>query len=94
MRIRWSVQSIRQLASIEAYIARDNPDAAARVAAEIVNAVYRLTQFPMIGRAGRIADSRELVIPGLPYIVAYRILDEVIDISRVLHTSRKWPEKL
>lgn len=38
-------------------------------------------------------EIRELVIPRLPYIVAYRIRGEVIEVVRVLHTSRMWPER-
>ena len=94
MRLRWSGRAIKQLVSIEAYIAKDKPNAAIQVAAEIVAATSRLAHFPMLGRAGRIKASRELIIPGLPYIVAYRVLDDVVDVSQVLHTSRKWPEKL
>jgi toxin ParE1/3/4 len=47
-----------------------------------------------MGRRGRIAGSRELIVPNLPYIVAYRVVGDVIDISSIVHTSRKWPEKL
>jgi addiction module RelE/StbE family toxin len=92
MRLRWSLPAITQLYSIRAYIAKDNPDAASRVAAAIVNATDRLEQFPFLGRAGRTTGWRELVVPGLPYIVGYRIVDDVVDIASVLHTSRKWPE--
>jgi hypothetical protein len=35
-----------------------------------------------------------LVIPGLPYTIPYRVVDDVIQIASVIHTSRKWPEKL
>jgi addiction module RelE/StbE family toxin len=94
MRLRWSTRAIKHLASIEAYIAKDKPDAAVHVVAEIVRAASTLSQFPMLGRQGRIKGSRELIVPGLPYIVAYRVLGDVIDVSQVLHTSRKWPEKL
>jgi addiction module RelE/StbE family toxin len=94
MRLRWSGRAIGHLASIEAYIAKDKPDAAIRVVAEIVEAASRLAQFATLGRSGRISGSRELIVPGLPYIIAYRIVGDVIDISSVIHTSRKWPEKL
>ena len=30
------------------------------------------------GRPGRIANTRELVIPELPYLVGYRVKEEVI----------------
>jgi toxin ParE1/3/4 len=94
MKLRWSKRAIRRLASIHDYIAKDSPTAAARVAAAIVEAALRLEKFPYIGRPGRIEGTRELVIPGLPYIIPYRVVDKVIQIASVIHASRKWPEKL
>jgi toxin ParE1/3/4 len=94
VKLRWSRRAIRRLTSIHDYIAKDSPDAAARVAAVIVDSALRLQKFPHIGRPGRIEGTRELVIPGLPYIIPYRIADNEIQIATVIHTSRKWPEKL
>jgi toxin ParE1/3/4 len=94
MKLRWSRRAIRRLASIHDYISNDSPDAAARVAAAIVHAALRLEQFPLSGREGRIEGTRELVVPGLPYVLPYRVVDDVIQIASVIHTSRKWPEKL
>jgi toxin ParE1/3/4 len=94
MRVRWSLPAIHQLIAIRDYIASDNPAAANRVATDIMNAVDRLGTFPRMGRQGRNATFRELVISGWPYIVVYRIIDDVIDVSSVIHTSRQWPEEL
>ncbi|MFZ0395816.1 MAG: type II toxin-antitoxin system RelE/ParE family toxin [Terracidiphilus sp.] len=94
MKLRWSKRAIRRLASIHHYIAKDSPEAAARVAAAVVEAALRLEEYPLMGRVGRIEGTRELVVSGLPYILPYRIVDEVIQIASVIHTSRKWPEKL
>jgi toxin ParE1/3/4 len=94
MKIRWTKRAIRSLASIHAYISKDNPAAPARVASALVDATDRLVQFPQSGRLGRIEETRELVIPGLPYIILYRVVDDVILILAVIHTSRKWPKKL
>jgi toxin ParE1/3/4 len=35
--------------------------------------------------------TRELVLTPLPYIVVYRIADDVIHILRILHRAQKWP---
>ncbi len=91
MKVTWSRPAIRHLASIRDFIEADKPDAAAKVAATLFAAADRLEVFPMLGRKGRIDGSRELIVPGLPYIVAYRIVNEGIDIVGVIHTSRKWP---
>jgi toxin ParE1/3/4 len=47
-----------------------------------------------MGRVGRIEGTRELVVSGLPYILPYRIVDDVVQIASVIYTSRKWPERL
>lgn len=51
-----------------------------------------LGDHPKIGRIGRVAGTYELVIPGIPYIVPYRIRNQEVQILSVFHTSRKWPE--
>ncbi len=44
--------------------------------------------------AARVIGTRELVVGNLPYIIAYRVRDKDMEILRVLHTSRAWPEEL
>jgi addiction module RelE/StbE family toxin len=94
MKIRWTARAARNLTSIRDYIAKENPNAAARVAEALLKATVQLERFPQSGRPGRIAGTRELVVPGLPYILFYRIVEDVILIAAVHHTSRKWPKKL
>ena len=45
-----------------------------------------------MGRPGRIPGTRELVIPKTPFIVPYRLQRNVIQILRVYHGARRWPE--
>jgi len=92
MKVRWSPAAISDLESIRAYIARDNPAAAARVAGGIKAAVLQLCAFPLSGRVGRVPDTRELVVPGTSYIAAYAIKEDEVRIAAVLHGSQKWPE--
>ena len=94
MKIRFSKRSIRRLSSIQAYVAKDSPAAAARVAVRIVETAMRLEHFPLLGRLGQKPGWREVIVPGLPYIIPYRIVDEVILIDTIIHTSRDWQEKL
>ncbi|MDQ7827232.1 MAG: type II toxin-antitoxin system RelE/ParE family toxin [Candidatus Eremiobacteraeota bacterium] len=46
-----------------------------------------------MGRPGRVPGTRELVVPGTKYIVAYRVRHRSLQILRVLHGARKWPEE-
>ena len=57
-----------------------------------MQATRRLAEFPASGRPGRWPNTRELVVPGTPYILPYCIRDEELWIIAVLHASRKWPE--
>jgi addiction module RelE/StbE family toxin len=82
------------LTSIWDHIAKDSPEAASSVVRRIVKAAHRLEQFPLSGRVGRTKGTRELVVPGLPYIILYRVVEDAILISSVIHTSRKWPKRL
>jgi toxin ParE1/3/4 len=47
----------------------------------------------MAGRDGRVAGTREPVIPGTPFLVAYRIEKNEVRILAVLHAAREWPEE-
>lgn len=92
MRIKWHRLARQDLKNIRAYIAKDNPKAAAVVAATILQAVELLPDNPAIGRPGRLIDTRELVISGTPYLMPYRIMGDVVVILRVLHGAQTWPE--
>jgi toxin ParE1/3/4 len=89
----WSPEAIDDLAALRAYIEQDNPAAAQRVALHIVQNVETLIAAnPKIGRPGRVPGTRELVVPRTPFIVPYRLVGEKIQILRVFHSARRWPE--
>ena len=74
------------------FIARDNPKAASRVVKRIWDAAQVLADQPHAGRAGRVHGTRELVVTGTPYIIPYRVVENTVQILRVLHGKRKWPK--
>lgn len=82
------------LHGIEAYIEHENPAAAHQVRKIIVRQVEALKAAPLLGRTGRVARTRELIIAGTPYIVAYQVVSEEVRILAVLHAAREWPESL
>ena len=73
MRLRYTARARLHLDAIAEYIAERNPDAARRVGARIQETIDLLTSFPMMGRVGVLAGTREMVVPGLPYVIVYRI---------------------
>jgi toxin ParE1/3/4 len=89
VKVRFFPAAVRDLKELRAYIAADNPSAAGRVAARIDKAIALLAEMPAIGRPTPKRPTREWIIPGLPYLIAYRMEGDTIDILRVWHTSRR-----
>lgn len=90
MRVRWLRAALANLDAEAEYIAEDNPGAAGRVVQKILRAVDLLKKNPALGRAGRVAGTRELVVAETPYIIPYRVRGDAVEILRVFHAARKW----
>jgi toxin ParE1/3/4 len=90
----WSPRAIGHLVDLRTYIGREDPGAAARTAATLLAAVDRLAQLPNLGRPGRVSGTRELVVPGTPYVVAYRLHAERLEVIAVFHGRQAWPKRL
>lgn len=94
MKIVWSRRAIRHLKHVREYIAKDSPKAAGVVAVRILTAVEQLTIHPNLGRPGRIAGTRELVVPRTPYVIPYRIRGERVELIAVFLGRQRWPDLL
>ena len=94
MTVVWSPRVIEHLAHLREYIARDNPKAANRIAGALLEAVVRLAELPNLGRLGRVAGTRELVVPGTPYVIPYRLRGDRLEVIAVFHGRQKWPKRL
>jgi addiction module RelE/StbE family toxin len=92
--IFWSPRAIEHLAHLREDIARDNPNAANEIAGALLDAVERLAELPNLGRPGRVAGTRELVVPATPYIIAYRLRGDRLQVVAVFHGRQKWPRQL
>ena len=94
MKLIWSSQAVADREGIYDFIDAGSPRSAILVDDRIWNATLSLTRFPEIGRSGRIAGTRELVVQRTPYLVAYSISDDRIRILRILHGAQRWPKRL
>jgi toxin ParE1/3/4 len=94
MKVRWTIPALDQLRDARRYIERENPQAAESLGRRIEDTVNRLAYFPEMGRPGRRATTRELVVPGTNFVVAYRLTADSVDILAVLHGARSWPNEL
>jgi toxin ParE1/3/4 len=91
MRVRWTAPAAEDLYNITRRIRQDNPAAARQVAKTIYDGCASLAVFPNRSRKGRIEGTRELVFPGLPYIVVTRVKEQVVEIARIYHAAQDWP---
>ncbi|MBT4937779.1 MAG: type II toxin-antitoxin system RelE/ParE family toxin, partial [Rhodospirillaceae bacterium] len=79
------------LGNIRAYITESDPSSAASIANKILSSVTMLNETPHRGRPGRVPGTRELILPGTPYIIIYRVSSDTLQIIAVLHSSLNWP---
>jgi toxin ParE1/3/4 len=89
----WSTPATQQLASAYEYIAADSDSAATEIVNHIWDSVDILARHPYAGRKGRVTGTRELVLVGTPFVVAYRIEKNEVHVLAVLHAAREWPEE-
>ena len=94
MTLVWAPRAIRHLEELRAYIAQDSPAAAGRIAAMLLEAVERLAERPSLGRPGRVAGTRELVVPDTPFVIPYRVRADRVEIIAVFHGRQQWPKAL
>ena len=92
--VEWSRAALHDFERLTFYIATRDPAAATRVADRIERAGHSLGEMAT-GRPGRVTGTYEKVVPGLPYIIAYRLVplpdgSEKLVILRVIHGARKW----
>jgi len=88
--LRWEAEARRQYRDSLTYIATQNPAAAEALAEEIAHKLGLLVQFPEIGRKGRVARTRELMIhPN--YLVIYVVRKYSVDVIRFLHARQCYP---
>jgi toxin ParE1/3/4 len=95
VQLKWTELADIDLDKIEAHIAKENsPLVAIDVVMNIVDSAdLILPDHPRAGRQGRLKNTRELVIDGVPFIVIYRenMRANTIEILRVLHDAQQWP---
>lgn len=92
MKIAWTRLAIEDLNHAYEYIAAERRSAAIHIAKRIQQCVHSISRYPEIGRPGRVADTRKLIVPGTPFVVPYRIKSKRIEVLAVMHGARRWPD--
>ena len=96
MKLIFDDRALGDLEGIHKWIAQDSPRAAKAVVDRVFASTDLLASFPYMGRAGHDEGTREWVVPRLPYIVVYEVLEdrgEVIVIA-VFHGAQDWEARL
>ncbi len=86
-RVVFTDEALADLRHIRRYIADHNPEAASRIAVQLVAVCDRLEFFPNRGRLGLVAGTRELVAIR-PYVIVYRVGADTVEILRVWHGAQ------
>jgi toxin ParE1/3/4 len=93
VRIAWLPEAQRTLAEHLEWLAERDGWAAVDAGDAVMSRVARLADHPRLGRPGRVAGTRELVVTGTPYVVVYRVEPRSVVILRVLHGAQRWPPR-
>ena len=91
MRVIISNTAKGEIARQIAYIQSRNPDAARKQRALISHAVVCLRETPKLGKSGRVAGTRELVIADTPFLLIYTLGNNRLEILHLKHGRQQWP---
>jgi toxin ParE1/3/4 len=87
MALSWTRGALKNLDAIGEQIRLDSPKRAITFMRELREKIAELEHYPALGRAGRVAGSRELVLHA-NCVVVYRVQHEVVVIVRLHHARR------
>ena len=90
-------QARRELVRAVQWIAKDNPDAAARLNDAVLEAALRLGANPLIGRTAPppfLPSYRFWSLMRFSYLLVYDPATDPVEILRCVHTSRDLPRAL
>lgn len=90
MRVVWTPEAEQDRDEVWEYIAADSAPAAARMDELFSDAAAQLSDFPELGRPGKVAGTREL-IPHENYRLVYEIDGDTVWTLALVHTARLRP---
>jgi toxin ParE1/3/4 len=90
-KLRQFTHNVFTLDEAFAFIELDDPASAKKVARLLAKVIGLLAQNPLVGRPSASKGAREWSMPGLPYVIPYRVKGQTVQIIRIYHTSRSRP---
>ena len=89
MNVLWTQRAIQHLEAELDYYGRINPALAKELSLTIKESIDNLSNLPSMGRSGKKIGTRELIFTKYPYIMAYRVRNNIIEVLAIIHQSRK-----
>jgi toxin ParE1/3/4 len=86
LRIVWTDDAVTNLEVIVTYVTAFDPTAAGGLAARLIAVADSLASFPHRGRD--VGDGRREMTTVWPYILRYRVIEDVVIILRVRHGAQ------
>lgn len=91
MKIVYRRSALADIEQIHAYISPHNPTAAEGVVQRIRATAKLLAEMPLAGMATDKSGLYKIIVPRLPYIIYYRIVEPIIDIVAVFDARQETP---
>ncbi len=88
MRIRWTPAAAADLQHISEYLAVHHPHYRQPTLHTLYDSVRSLKLLPNRGRPGREKGTRELILSPLPYVIAYRVEKQSIQVLHIHHQAQ------
>ena len=89
MTIRWLPSATTDLEEILTYVAEHLPTFYDDTAEGILHAIDSLEKMPFRGKPSKRPDTRQLVLPRLPYSIFYALKNDTIEIRSIRHAARR-----
>jgi toxin ParE1/3/4 len=89
MKLRYERGALSDLDEIFAYIAQDNPIAAAELVGRIEEVAARISEMPRLGAATKKPQFRKFPVDR--YLIVYEVTDSEVIVHYVRHGARRQP---
>lgn len=91
MRVRLAEPAIEDLELIGRWLGENAVEWLAQTEDAFRRGFELLTEFPEIGRPGRMKSTREFPVHRTPYMLVYTITKDTLWVLRIIHKARQWP---
>jgi toxin ParE1/3/4 len=88
MPVPWTLAAAADLEHIKDYLTEHYPHLMQSTVLELYETIRFLKASPHRGRLGHEEGTRELIFSRLPYIAAYRIKDQTIEVLHIYHAAQ------